>query len=256
MLQSLYSAVTAVKSQQASIDTIANNLANANTEGFKKTRIDFKDALYERMLSPVDNSPQMNLQRGHGAVISQSKRVFDQGAFQETGRMLDFAIEGDGFFEVQLSDGGTAYTRDGNFSFSIEETGNFLVNSAGNYVLGEDGRISVPDGLTGFSIEENGSIVFSIGEESISGGRIALSSFPNRTGLLKISGNNYVPSANSGEPVPAEDAAVTQGRLEMSNVSMAEEMTRMIRSQRAFQLASRAISITDQMAGTANSIRA
>ncbi len=256
MLQSLYSAATAVKSQQTNIDTIANNLANVNTEGFKKSRMDFKDALYERMLSPTDNSPQMNLQRGAGAIISQTKRVFDQGAFRETGRMMDFAIEGDAFFQVSLPDGTTAYTRDGNFSFSIEQGGNFLVNASGNYILNaEGGRISVPNDMSEFSIDQAGNIAYKSGEQSVQAGKIALSAFPNKAGLLQVSENNYLPSANSGAPIAPEGATVTQGKLEMSNVNMAEEMTRMVRSQRAFQLASRAISVTDQMASAANTIR-
>lgn len=257
MLQSLYSAATAVKSQQTSIDTIANNLANVNTQGFKRNRTDFKDALYERMLSPTDNAPQMNLQRGHGSLVAQTKRVFEQGAFQETGRMLDFAIDGDAFFQVRLPDGTTAYTRDGNFSFSVEPTGNFLVNASGSYVLGDNGgRISVPDNITELTIDQAGNVSYKSGDQSVQAGRLALSTFPNKSGLLKVSENNYMPSPNSGAPIAPLDAAVTQGRLEMSNVSMGEEMTRMVRSQRAFQLASRAISVTDQMAAVANTIRA
>ncbi|MDL2273052.1 flagellar hook-basal body protein [Oscillospiraceae bacterium OttesenSCG-928-G22] len=254
MIQALYSAAGAMKSQQTNLDIIANNVSNVSTDGFKASRVDFKDAIYAAMLSPVNNDPDQNHQLGHGVHVAQATRVFTQGALTDSDSMLDFAIEGEGFFAIQTATGETRYTRDGHFNVSVEAGGNFLVAADGSYVLGTDGnRISLPALLSELAVSPDGRI--SVGETA-TGAQIAVYRFLNNEGLLAVGDGRYAPSENSGDAALAQGGyTIRQAAVESSNVNLAEEFSRLIKMQRAYQLASRALTTSDEMEGTANNIR-
>ncbi len=263
MIQTLYTGATGLTSQQKNIDVIAHNVSNLQTEGFKRSRFDFRDCLYMRMQSPVDNSPGKNLQRGAGAIEYQIARMFAQGATLTTERTLDFMLDGRGFFAVenpnQLEDNegrdAILYTRKGNFYVTPEEEGGFLVDADGRYLLEEGGeRISLRYPST-LSISAEGVISETDNDgNSFEVATLALKDFSNRDGLQSVGDNYFMESANSGELIAA-GGTVRQGALEGSNVDYGNEVTRLIRAQRAYQLASRVISTADQMMQTANNIR-
>lgn len=259
MIQSFYSAANGLHSQQLNIDVISDNVANVNTTGYKQSRLDFKDALYTRMRNPVDNADYMNLKLGTGVIPMQANRIFQQGVVQTTDRPLDFMLEGRGFFTVQdYDDEGNEvprYTRDGAFYLTSES---MLVDSAGRYILNADGEtITVegdpskmevsPEGFLSFT-DENGDII----DTEI---QLGIVDFINPNGLVVTGDNLFAQSDNSGEPEQMETLKVVSGALEGSNVDLALETTRLIRAQRAYQFAARALSVADQMAGLANTIR-
>jgi flagellar basal-body rod protein FlgG len=267
MLQALYTGASGLTGQQKNIDVIANNVSNLNTGGYKASRFDFQDCLYLRMLSPTDNSPEKNLQRGAGAIEYQTARIFHQGALSVTGRTLDFALEGQGFFIVEnpnpleenMGLDEVLYTRDGSFYISPEaegETGGFLVDSAGRYILDADrNRIYIPD-PSRLSVGEDGSLshLSELGEV-IEIGVLGVTDFVNRMGLADTGNNLFMATDNSGEELEELSVKVLGGSLESSNVNYSGEVTRLIRAQRAYQLASRVITTADQMMGLANTIR-
>ncbi len=250
MMQGTYTAALGILSQQQRLDTIANNLANLQTVGFKNSRADFKDALYRQMQRPED--PQTNnLLKGHGTLVSGFVRSFSPGSYSETTSMTDMYIDGQGFFPVQTPVGEILYTRAGNFQRSAEADGDFLVTVEGYYVLDENGgRIDV--GGNDIRIDPDGSCYR--GVEEVPYARIQLVDFPNRNGLTAASANMFAQSDASGAP-RAADARIDQYAIEGSNVSMADEFSRMIRASRIFQLCSRALSTADSMDQTAISTR-
>lgn len=259
MIQSLFSAANAMISQQTNIDTIANNVANVNTNGYKKIRLDFKDCIYERMNNPVDNSAAMNLQRGAGSIVLQTLRVFEQGVHKSTENPYDLALEGRGFFVLRAPDGSLAFSRNGQFRLSVENDGTYLVDENSYYVLDQNGqRIRMQQEPSRFTVSAEGQLFFDDGtsQNTTAGPTLALVDFSNSPGLMSVGRFYYVPTENSGQMtrVPA-DTQVKQQVVENSNVDYAEELTRLIRAQRAFQLAARAIVTADQMAQTANTIR-
>ena len=256
MYEAMMIAATGLHNQQRRLDTIAHNVANVNTVGFQSSRLDFKEALYTAGLTPGrPRTPEGNQQRGHGVMVTAISKDFSQGNIQSTERQLDMAIEGEGFFALQGADGATVYSRNGAFNLSIEPNGVFLVNGSGLYVLDSEGaRIQVPDMTESVGINEIGELTFTIGEE-VSSVMIGVFTFRNITGLLAAGDSNYAESVASGERLPALEARVRQGVLEVSNVSLSDEMTRMIRTQRAFSLASRALTTADEMEGIANNMR-
>ncbi len=266
MIQSLYTGASGLTGQQKNIDVISNNVANVNTDGFKASRFDFQDCLYLRMQSPTDNSPQKNLQRGAGAIEYQVAKLFLQGAVRETGRTLDFALEGNGFFMVENPNpleenegmDEMLYTRSGNFYISPEEgsgEGGYLVDASGRYILSADGDrifINNPEAL---SVSQEGFLTETSSQGEVTEiARLGLMDFTNRQGLAAVGDNLYMTTANSGEE--AEAAATVRGSgLESSNVDYAEEVTRLIRAQRAYQLAARCVTTADQMMQQVNNIR-
>ncbi len=250
-MQILYAAGLGLKMQQQRVDTIANNIANVNTAGFKSQRVDFKDALYTQMINPANVTSTENLKQGTGVLISATTRNFSGGTPVNTGNPLDLYLDGDGFFTVLDSTGTMMYTRSGNFDVSSEADGNYLVTAQGCYVLDTQGnRIGLPHHASEISFSTQG--VMTLGGETIAALRIV--DFANKAGLSAQGQGCYIETEVSGEPA-ASQASVIQGALENSNVDLAVELTQLIRAQRAFSLAGRAVSLWDQMANSANNLR-
>lgn len=254
MIQSLHTAATGAKNQQLRIDAIANNVANIDTDGFKSARVCFKDAVYQTMRSPLQ--PQdgtKNLGLGHGVLVSDTMTDFCQGTVRMTGRALDFALEGEGFFTVSGAQGETLYTRCGLFSVSVEDGGAYLVTQQGYYVLDDSGgRIGLPGNVEGVTCSEAGVLSDAAGTPFAA---LGIAAFDNPQGLFKTGGNCYAPSEASGPAKEAGDARVRQGCAESSNVDLVDEITKLMRAQRAYSLISRAITTADEMESVANNLR-
>lgn len=257
MYEAIMMAATGLVNQQRRLDTIADNVANINTAGFKASRLDFKDALYTAGVStgPV-YSPDGNLQKGHGVMTASITKLFSGGSLLATESELDFAIEGDGFFEVKDSYGALLYTQAGNFYTSTEADGMYLVNSQGYYVQSGAGtNILIPEGTTEISVSTDGLITFRMGDEILGTESLGIYMFTNKMGLSSAGNANYEVTIASGEKMEADDFKVRQHYLEGSNVNLADEMTRLIRTQRAFSLASRALTTADDMEAIANNMK-
>jgi flagellar basal-body rod protein FlgG len=264
MIQSFYTASNGLHSQQINIDTIAANVSNVGTTGYKYQRLDFKDALYTRMRNPVDNGEHMNLQLGTGALPLQVNRIFMQGAAISTDRPLDFMIQGRGFFTVRGFDEEgyeiPLYTRDGAFYLTPDpdrvDGAGWLVDGAGRFVLDDNGDIILIHGNPSeMTVGTDGRLYFEDEYGEPMEVRLGIVDFINPGGLLTMGENVYMETENSGEAEEMEDPHIINGALEASNVDLALETTRLIRAQRAYQFASRALNVADQMAGLANSIR-
>ena len=251
MLQATQTAASGLRAQQSRLDIISSNIANVNTVGYKSARGDFQDALYTRIKNPVGSSEEQNLLRGSGVLLSATRRDFSDGSTQDTGGKLDFALSNDGFFMLEDSQGQRLYTRDGNFSISEENGKNYLVSGDGCYVLSnQDERISLPD-AGAVSVTEDGTL-------SCGGTKVAdlgIVTFDNIQGLSAVGNSCFQETAASGNAYVAQNAVVSQGSLENSNVDLGEEITLMMRTQRAYTLASRALQTADEMDGLANNIR-
>lgn len=252
-MRGLFTAATGMAAQQLRIDAIANNLANVNTTGFKKARVEFQDLFYDTLRAPGARSAggaalPTGVQVGHGVRFVSTSRSFSQGDRANTGRELDLAIEGDGFFQVQKPGGETLFTRDG--SFELDRDGN-LVTSEGYTLLP---AVQVPPGAVQITVLADGT-VSALEDGSVTPldlGQIELARFSNPAGLRALGGNLYAATEASGDPetgVPDLDGfgAVAQGFLESSNVNMAEELIHMILAQRAFEINSRVIQAGDEM---------
>lgn len=253
MIQSGYTAALGLKSEQARVDAIANNIANINTIGYKSTKVDFKDALYVALQDPSNTASTQNLQRGSGALLSATSKIFKQGTPQQTGLETDLYIDGPGFFRVQTPDGNTYYTRDGSFSKSVEAGGTYLTTAKGYYVLDTNGNKIQLQGDS-MIVSQNGQI--SADANSAPYATIGIVTFPNQQGLTAISDSLFAESPASGNPVAAGNAThILQETLEGSNVDLGVELTRLMRAQRAFSLASRALTTADELDSYANSMR-
>jgi flagellar basal-body rod protein FlgG len=248
---SMYSAATGMEAQQINLNTISNNIANVNTTGFKKAKVEFQDLFYQNQ-SPAGvesgsgNVTPTGVEFGNGAEVVSTAKVFTQGQMTQTGAELDLAIQGDGFLEVERPDGTLAYTRDG--SLKVGPDGR-IMTSSGLPVL--SGFQPVPEGTTSIAISASGDVTVtsSTGTQAY---RLQLSRFANPSGLESLGGNLYIESAASGLPEtgnPAEDGfgALLQGYLEASNVNVVEEMVNMILAQRAYEMNSKSIQTSDEM---------
>lgn len=271
MMRSLWTAASGMVAQQQNIDTISNNLANVNTYGFKKERMEFKSLLYETMKrADMDAANRggapVNLQVGHGVRTIATSRSFTQGNLEATQHPLDFVIEGQGFFVIQRSPDEVAYTKDGAFKLSITDDGLMLVTSDGYPVLSTDGDLIVfPTDVETKDINVTSTGVFTvvndIGETEDLGFAMDIVQFSNVQGLEAVGANLYMTTPSSGEPMSeaAGDTVrlsnIVQGYLEMSNVQVAEEMVKLIVSQRAYELNSKAIQTSDDMLQTANNLK-
>lgn len=263
MMRSLWTAASGMVGQQFNIDTIANNLSNVNTTGFKMNRPDFEDLLYhtvrvagtpatEQTLVPV------GVQVGHGVRVAATQKIHTQGSLQKTDNVSDVAIEGEGFFRVLLYDGTMAYTRDG--SFKIDSNGQ-LVNSNGYRLMPE---VVLPDGFLRdtLSIAEDGRITVKLPglDDPIDVGQMELYRFVNPAGMAAIGDNLLKVSSASGDPIAGQPGFDGMGRtlhkfLEMSNVQIVQEMVNMIVAQRAYEMSSKAIQTSDTMLGIANNLK-
>lgn len=262
MMQSLYTAATGMMAQQLNLDTISNNLANVATTGFKKARVDFQDLLY-RTIKPAGNPPTapgiqspVPVQVGEGVKSVATPRNFEQGSVVATTNPLDVMIEGDGFLQVLQPDGTIGYTRDG--SLKRDSTGR-IVTSDG---LPLEPEVVLPPQATGIIVSINGEISVklpgSAANEAV--GQIELARFLNPAGLTATGHNLFVTNEATGDPllgVPGQDGfgAMTQGALEQSNVSAAEELVNMIVAQRAYELNSRAVQTSDDMLAATNAMK-
>jgi flagellar basal-body rod protein FlgG len=250
--------------QQANIDTISNNLANVNTAGYKKMRADFEDLIYQTVKTAgtpatEDTVVPVGIQMGHGVKLADTQRVFTQGALQNTEVATDMAIQGDGFFRIQMYDGSWAYSRNGNFK--VDETGR-LVTSNGYWVLPDIimPENFLPDSITVSQDGRVSVIVPQIDDEPIQVGQIELYRFPNPVGLTAVGENLFKITNASGDPIPGRPGYEGMGKiahkfLEMSNVAVVREMVDLIVAQRAYEFNSRTIQTSDNMLGTATSLK-
>ncbi|MBL7647176.1 MAG: flagellar basal-body rod protein FlgG [Candidatus Hydrogenedentes bacterium] len=261
MIRSLFTASTGMIAQQMNIDTIAHNLANVNTTGFKKSRVNFQDLLYET-IKPAGTQTANGttipegIQIGHGVRPSSIAKLHTQGGSIQTGNPFDLAIEGEGFFQITLPDGTTGYTRDG--AFKVNAEGQVL--TADGYLLADN--IVIPDDAEVVNIGPDGTVsVIQPGNVTTQVGNIELVRFPNPAGLdARLGRNLLMENDASGPPTPATPGleglgTLTQGFLENSNVQVVEEILQMIIAQRAYEANSKVIQTADEMLQTANNVR-
>ena len=261
MIRALYTSSSGMQAQQLNLDAIANNLANVNTAGFKRSRVDFQDLLYQTFRTPGTGSAQgvivpTGIQLGHGTRPVATQQIFSQGDFQQTENPLDLVIENNGFFQVLRPDGTTAYTRSG--AFKKDGTGR-VVTSDG--FLLQPG-ITIPQDATTVTVGTDGTVsVTQPGQTTAQQiGTIQLARFVNPAGLVSVGRSLFIPTQASGDAIvanPGTDGMGTlaQGFLEMSNVKVVEEMVAMIMSQRAYEANSKAIQASDEMLSMANNMR-
>ncbi|TCO78813.1 flagellar basal-body rod protein FlgG [Marinisporobacter balticus] len=262
-MRALWTAASGMKAQQLNVDTISNNLANVNTTGYKKQRVEFKDLLYEQMTSKSINEGQgrpVNLEIGYGVMPMATLRSFGKGNLEQTDRDLDFAIDGDGFFTVRDENDNLFYTKDGSFKLSVDGDEGRLVTSEGYYVQAEGGDIELDGEVKEIAVASNGMINIKMkGEEEWEElGQMDLVRFVNPAGLESLGQNLYKATTASGEAIEAEEGdagSVKQKFLESSNVSVVEEMVKLITAQRAYEINSKSIQTADQMLEQANNLR-
>ena len=260
MMRAIRTAATGMKAQEVRVDVISNNLANVNTSGFKKSQAQFQDLLYQTMrpAGVVEYEGQMvptELQVGHGVKLSSTQKMFTQGTTYKTDNELDAAISGEGFFQIMMPDGNLGYTRDGNFEISAD---GILVTSEG---LPLQPQITIPQNATDINIGADGNVdVILPGQvQPQNVGRIELARFINPAGLRNIGDNLFLETVASNTPIlgnPAENefGSIEQGYLELSNVSVVDELVDLISAQRVYELNSRGISIADNMMQVAGNI--
>ena len=253
MNQALWVAKTGLDAQQTRMSVVSNNLANVNTTGFKRGRAAFEDLLYQTVRQPGAQTSQQTqaptgLMLGTGVRVVATEKMFTQGNILQTNNALDLAINGRGFFQVQMPDGSVAYTRDG--SFKLDGQGQ-LVNNSG-YLL--QPGINVPEGAQSVTIGTDGVVSVQLQGQAAPQqiGSLTVADFVNVGGLQPLGDNLYAETAASGAPTsgsPGQSGlgALVQGSLESSNVNVVEELVNMIETQRAYEMNSKAISTTDQM---------
>lgn len=259
MIRALYTARTGMNGQQTQLDVISNNLANVNTGGFKKSRTQFEDLMYQSMRSVGAETVgggmvPTGVQVGLGTRVTATQKIFTQGDFTETGNDLDMAIEGDGFFQI-IRDGQTYYTRDGSFKRDAE---GYIVTANGDRMQPE---FAIPNDTTSINIDRNGLLVAQDqNQQTLGSVQLTLHSFVNPAGLKSLGGNLYLETDASGAPTEANPGSsgvgtLSQHFLETSNVNVTEELVNMIVTQRAFEVNSRAITTADQLLEIANSLK-
>jgi flagellar basal-body rod protein FlgG len=253
MMRSLWIAKTGMEAQQVQLDNISHNLANVATNGYKRSHAVFEDLIYQNMRQSGANSTEQTtlptgLQVGLGVRPVATARIYTQGNLQQTGNNLDLAIKGDGFFQIQMPDGTTAYTRDG--SFQLDANGQ-MVTSNGYTVLP---GITIPNNAQTLTIGNDGTVSVTLPGQPIpqTVGQLQLANFVNPAGLDPKGQNLFTETASSGTPntgSPANNGmgALQQGFVETSNVNVVEELVQMIQTQRAYELNSKAVQTSDQM---------
>jgi flagellar basal-body rod protein FlgG len=261
MIRALFSAGSGLNAQQISIENIANNLANANTTGFKARRTHFADLLYQNFVQPGTSAGSSTivpsgLQLGLGTRPTGNSVDLSQGSFQMTNNPLDLVIQGKGFFQIRRPDGTIAYTRDG--SFQMNATGG-IVDANGNAL---EPAITIPAQAQAVTIAQDGTVSYSLSAQTASqiAGQIQLANFPNPGGLNSIGNNLFLPTDASGEAatdVPGGQSGLgtlQQGYVEASNVSVVEEFINMITSQRAYEADTKVVKAADEMYQAVNNL--
>jgi flagellar basal-body rod protein FlgG len=262
MLRAMSTAASGMKAQQLNIDTIANNLANVNTTGYKRSHAEFQDLLYEKVASGgtlglEGAASPVRVEVGHGVKLVATRKDYGQGLIEATHNPLDLMVEGDGFFQLRLPDGTIAYTRDGSFKLDADRN----VVTATGYRL--EPEVQVPndaveiavsrDGIVGVRLQGDSATIQEIGQ-------LELARFPNPGGLEARGGNLFLEAPNSGAPIlaqPGQDGIgeIASGFLEKSNVEAVDELVSMIAAQRAYELNSKTISMADEMLQIVNRLK-
>lgn len=261
MMRSLWTAATGMAAQTTNVDVIANNLANVNTAGFKRGRANFQDLMYQQVKSPgaeasaAGTQLPSGVQIGLGVKTASIEYVFSEGSFQQTSNTLDIAIQGRGFFQVQLPNGEIGYTRAGSFSRDAQGQ---LVTANGNVV---QPTITLPADTLNINIGQDGTV--SIGQPggvSTIVGQLQTVDFSNPAGLTHLGNSIFQASNASGQPLtgtPGENGfgGLGQGMIEMSNVNMVDEMVNLIAAQRAYEMNSKSVQAADEMLQNANGLK-
>ncbi len=254
MIRALYSAASGMTAQQLNVDNIANNLANANTTGYKMRRAQFQDLIYQSMIQPgasagAQTTVPAGLQLGLGTRAASNEIIFTQGAFSQTNNPLDMVIQGTGFFQIRQASGNLAYTRSGNFQ--LDRNGN-VVTANGDSL---EPQITIPSNAQNITVAQDGTVSFSLPNQSASqkAGQIQLVSFQNPAGLNSMGNTLYSPTDASGDPQvgnpggPEGLGTLLQGYTEQSNVDVVGEFVNLIQSQRAYEANSRVVKAADEM---------
>jgi flagellar basal-body rod protein FlgG len=262
MIRALYSAASGMKAQELNIENIANNLANANSVGYKTRRAQFTDLMYQNVLAPGTAAGQSTvvptgLQLGLGTRAASNEIVFTQGAFTQTDNPLDMVIQGNGFFQVSLPSGELAYTRAG--QFSLDKNG-IVVNSAGNAV---QPQITVPPNAQAITVAPDGTVTYTLPGQTAAqqAGQIQLANFQNPGGLNSLGNGLYSPTDASGDPTVGNPGgtegmgALLQGYTENSNVSIVDEFINMIQAQRGYEANSKVVTAADNMYQEVNNLQ-
>lgn len=253
MFRSLYTAASGMNAQQMNLDNVANNLANANTAGFRKRRVQFQDMIYQNVVAPGAAATQQTvsagLQVGLGTRAAATEILQSQGDFQQTGNPLDIGIQGIGYFQVLMPNGQIAYTRSG--SFHLDAQGNVVTSDGDALQPG----LTIPADATSIAIGSDGTVtVMQPGQTQAQQiGQIQLATFPNPGGLNSIGSNLLLPTSSSGDPITGNPGGseglgtLVQGSLEQSNVNTVEEFIQMILAQRSYEANSQVAKAADQM---------
>jgi flagellar basal-body rod protein FlgG len=262
MFRALYTAASGMLAQQLNLDNIANNLANASTSGFRATRLQFQDLIYQEMVVPGSAATQQTtvstgLQIGLGTRASATEILQTQGDFDNTGNSLDWAIKGAGFFQVKQTNGETAYTRSG--AFHLDQQGN-VVTAAGDPL---EPSVTIPAGATNISVGSDGTVTVTMPGQTNTQqvGSIQLATFSNSGGLLAIGNNLFTATTASGDPIVGTPGGseglgtLQQGYLEDSNVNIVDEFIQMIVTQRAYESNSKVVQAADQMLQDVNNLK-
>lgn len=256
MMRALYTAASGMMAQQSNIDNISNNLANFQSTGFKKSRVSFEDLLYSTLETPGAEATGGRTQIGMGVRQVGTQKMFSQGQLQQTNNPYDCAIDGDGFFKVELADGTTAYTRDGAFKYD-GKTNQFITSS------GRPLGIEIPKDMTNIEVTPEGEIkgtrLNGDGKPEVIG-QLKLTRFLNPQGLQAIGGNLYKETESCGaktEDIPGKNGlgVIAQGHLEKSNINIVEEMISIVQAQRSFDMNQKGVQAADEMMRTVNQMQ-
>lgn len=261
MIRALYSAASGMRAQELNVDNIANNLANANTVGYKTRRAQFQDLMYQSLLQPGTASGQQTvvpagMQLGLGTRTTSNEIIFTQGAFSQTDNPMDVVIQGSGFFQILQPSGELAYTRCG--QFQLDKNGN-IVTSAG-YAL--QPQITIPPDAQQVTIASDGTVSYTLPNQTAAqqAGQLQLAGFQNPAGMNSLGGGLYMPTDASGDPTLGTPGgqeglgSLLQGYIEQSNVSIVDEFVNLIEAQRGYEANSKVVSAADQMYQQVNSL--
>ena len=261
-MRSLDIAGTGMQAQQTNVEVISNNIANMTTTGFKRQRPEFQDLIYQNLRRVGSNSSDSGsivpsgAQVGLGVRTAAIYRINEQGNLQQTSNTLDMAVQGNGYFQVTLPSGETAYTRDGTFGLGADGT----IVTADGYVV--QPGIQIPSNATGVTVNQSGQVQVTLSGQTTptTVGQLQLAVFPNDAGLEAQGGNHYLQTAASGQPVTGNPGSpgfgsVMQGFIETSNVNVVSEITNLITAQRAYEMNSKVITTSDDMLSTLTNLR-